>query len=229
MRVGRIFYALLLLLLVTAPALAANMPKRLSDIPIYPGAVRDPEREQLHWDYLGYLSDDVIFHDVRAYRIENTYVDDAAHFYLEFFQPALGWPDTDPYSLEPGESLGPWYDLGFWETTRIFQDQYELDTLIQDGKWIRQAFAQRPQWEEGKWLSAMSFYWEMVNDDYELLSFSLHLTDLGYDSLEKIDYKTTEIFIEMTVTELPDWEDWDDIDIDWEAIWNRDWDDDWDD
>jgi hypothetical protein len=101
--------------------------------------------------------------------------------------------------------------------------------LIQDGKWIRQAFAQRPQWEEGKWLSAMSFYWEMVNDDYELLSFSLHLTDLGYDSLEKIDYKTTEIFIEMTVTELPDWEDWDDIDIDWEAIWNRDWDDDWDD
>ena len=67
MRVGRIFYALLLLLLVTAPALAANMPKRLSDIPIYPGAVRDPEREQLHWDYLSYLSDDVIFHDVRAY------------------------------------------------------------------------------------------------------------------------------------------------------------------
>src|SRR5690554_3599588 len=158
MRVGRIFYALLLLLLVTAPALAANMPKRLSDIPIYPGAVRDPEREQLHWDYLSYLSYDVIFHDVRAYRIESTYVDDAAYFYLEFFQPELRWPDTDPYSLEPGESLGPWYDLDFWETTRIFQDQYELDTLIQDGKWIRQAFAQRPQWEEGKWLSAMSFY-----------------------------------------------------------------------
>jgi hypothetical protein len=38
----------------------------------------------------------------------------------------------------------------------------------------------------------------------------------------------------MTVTELPDWEDWDDIDIDWEALWNRnwddiEWDDDWDD
>ena len=225
MRMRKIVCTLLLLLVVTAPAFAANMPKRMSDIPIYPGAVRDPEREELHWKYLGYLPDDVVFHDVRAYKIENTYVDDLVPFYIEFFQPEEGWPDTDPYSLKPGESLGPWYGLDFWDTTRIFEDQYEFDTLIQDGKWIRQTFAKRPQWEEGKWLSGASFHWEMVNDDYELFSFALYLTDMGYDSLEKVDYKTTELFIEMPVTELPDWEDWDDIDIDWEAIWNQDWDD----
>ncbi|MDI9459812.1 MAG: hypothetical protein QM373_08880 [Bacillota bacterium] len=229
MRMRTIICMLLLLLVMTAPAFAVNMPTRLSEIPVYPGAVRDPESEQARLEYT-YVPDDVVFHALRVYRIEDTYVDDPARFYLDFFQPELGWPDTDPYTLEPGESLGPWHELGFWETPRIFENQYEFDTLIQDGKWIRQAFEKRPQWEEGKWLSGASFYWEMVNDDYELLSFALHLTDMGYDSREKVDHKTTELVIEMTVTELPDWEDWDDIDIDWEALWNRNWDDiEWDD
>ena len=72
----------------------------------------------------------------------------------------------------------------------------------------------------------MSFCWEMVNDDYELLSF-LHLTDLGYDSLEDRLQDYRDLYRDDG-DRAPGLGRLDDIDIDWEAIWNRDWDDDWD-
>ncbi len=45
MGIPRVGWALLLLFVLSAPVLAATLPERIEEIPIYPGAVRDREAE----------------------------------------------------------------------------------------------------------------------------------------------------------------------------------------
>jgi hypothetical protein len=201
-----------MLLILSVPLLAAPLPLSLEEITLYPGATRDQEAEQEYLDYM-YFSDDVIFHEVRMYRIE-TIIDDVARFYLEYLQPELGWPEEDAEDLEPEEIMGPWYDLGFYGP-QIFEHQYEYDTLIQDGKWIRTAFEGRPQWEKGKWLSNMSFQWVTRDEDGNLITHSIGVEDAGYDWRKRIDYKSTVLLLETTV-------------VQGDLMWDDDWDDDWD-
>ncbi len=232
MGIRRVVWTLILLLVFSSTVLAAELPTRLKDIPIYPGAVRDPELETEYLDYT-WVSEDVVFREVRAYRIDG-FIDDVARFYLDRFQPELGWPEEDPYFLDEGESLGPWYEPDFYSPS-IFEDQYDHDTLIYDGKWVRKAFAERPMWEENKWLAQVWIEWAMVNEDYELIDVSIMITDEGYDGNQRIDFKSTRLVIEMTVTDRGmmwdgDWdEEWDDDwfgNWDWMSDWNYEWDDD---
>lgn len=65
MRIGRIGWLVLLLCVSTSSALAARLPNRLDDIPVFPGAVRDPELEQVHRES-SYYDETVVFSDVRA-------------------------------------------------------------------------------------------------------------------------------------------------------------------
>ena len=97
MGIRRVVWTLILLLVFSSTVLAAELPTRLKDIPIYPGAVRDPELETEYLDYT-WVSEDVVFREVRAYRIDG-FIDDVARFYLDRFQPELGWPEEDPYFL----------------------------------------------------------------------------------------------------------------------------------
>lgn len=114
MRIGRIGWLVLLLCVSTSSALAARLPNRLDDIPVFPGAVRDPELEQVHRES-SYYDETVVFSDVRAYTV-NAIVDDVLRFYLDYTQATEGWPELDAADLEPGETLGPWYSSRFTHT-----------------------------------------------------------------------------------------------------------------
>jgi hypothetical protein len=234
MWVRRVGWLLLLLFVLTAPVLAETLPKRLEEIPIYPGAVRDKDLEKEYLDYV-YHTDRVVFHDYRAYRVE-TIIDDVAGFYLGYLEPELGWPEEDPYGLGPGQSMGPWYEPDFYWPD-LFEDQYEYNTLIRDGKWIRSAFEKRPQWEDGKWLAQMWFEWVVVEGG-NIITNSILVQDEGWDWRARVDFRATRICFETTVVEgygVDDWgfgwdDDWDDWDDDWDEGWLWDDDDDlgWD-
>ena len=213
---GWILLMLVMLLILSAPLLAANFPTSLDEIPLYPGAKRDQEAERDYLEYNEYYGNDLIFREVRMYKVE-AIIDDLAKFYLEYLQPKRGWPERDPEELEPGESMGPWYDPYFYQPV-IFEQQYEYDTLIQDGKWIRSAFEARPQWEgeEDLWLSNMGFQWVTKDEDNNLITHSIGLEDVGYDWRKRIDYRSTMLLLETTVSEG-------------DVMWLDDWDDDWDD
>jgi hypothetical protein len=215
MGIRKIVWTLILLLVFSAPVLATILPRSMEEIPIYPGAVRDQQLEEYYRDNT-YISEDVISREIRVYKVD-TIIDDVARYYLEYLQPEQGWPEEEPHHLAPGESLGPWYEPDFYRP-EIFEDQYEYDTLIQDGKWIRQAFGERPQWDNGQWLSQMWFQWIIVDEKGDLISHAVLVEDEGYDWRAQVDFKTTRLLLETTVFEG---------DMIWDDDWDQDWDNDW--
>ncbi len=85
MGIRRIGWTLLLLFVLSAPLLAATLPASVEEMPIYPGAVRDQDAERGYLDDV-YFSDDVIFSEARAYRVE-TMIDDVAGFTWNTLSP----------------------------------------------------------------------------------------------------------------------------------------------
>ncbi|MGE5527612.1 MAG: hypothetical protein ACM3X6_00520, partial [Patescibacteria group bacterium] len=194
--------ALILLLLSSFAFATAGPPRDLKEIPIYQGAARDTkaeeERREEFEEFNAGTRDSWRSYTVRVYRAK-ALIDDVCRFYLDKLGAKPGSPLDDPASLEPGEVYPPWYELDFWPES-IFEDQYERETLIQDGKWTKQAFAKRPQWKKGAWLCQAWIEWNVRLDNGDLAQYTVLLEDEGYDSRKKVDYRSTRIRIEILVT-----------------------------
>jgi len=223
-RIGRIGWFLLLLCVFASPALAARLPNRLDDIPVFPGAVRDPEVEELYRES-AYYDETVVFSDVRAYTVE-AIIDEVLRFYLEYTKATEGWPEVHAADVEPGETVGPWYSVSFYPDW-IFEHIVEYGRVMNDGNWIRQAFSQRPQWKPGEWLSGAAVYWDMKEEDETIVEVAIWIDDLGYDSQQRIDYRSTSIVMAVVVTDpnvfADDWEEMDEELGDWLKAWFKGW------
>jgi hypothetical protein len=181
---------------------AAGPPRSEKEIPVYPGAVRDQaaEKELLsqNSEYDPEIQKTWRSYTVRVYTVK-TVIDEVCNFYINKLGAKPGSPLEDPSSLKPGAVYSPWYELGFYGP-RIFEDQYEGNILIHDGKWVKSAFAKRPQWQKGAWLCQAWFGWNITLNNGDLARYSVLLEDVGYDSHKKIDFKTTRIRIEIMVS-----------------------------
>ena len=224
MRIGRIGWFLLLLCVFASPALAARLPNRLDDIPVFPGAVRDPEVEELYRES-AYYDETVVFSDGRAYTVE-AIIDEVLRFYLEYTKATEGWPEVHAADVEPGETVGPWYSVSFYPDW-IFEHIVEYGRVMNDGNWIRQAFSQRPQWKPGEWLSGAAVYWDMKEEDETIVEVAIWIDDLGYDSQQRIDYRSTSIVMAVVVTDpnvfADDWEEMDEELGGWLKAWFKGW------
>ncbi len=224
MRIGRIGWFLLLLCVFASPALAARLPNRLDDIPVFPGAVRDPEVEELYRES-AYYDETVVFSDVRAYTVE-AIIDEVLRFYLEYTKATEGWPEVHAADVEPGETVGPWYSVSFYPDW-IFEHIVEYGRVMNDGNWIRQAVSQRPQWKPGEWLSGAAVYWDMKEEDETIVEVAIWIDDLGYDSQQRIDYRSTSIVMAVVVTDpnvfADDWEEMDEELGGWLKAWFKGW------
>lgn len=208
-RIGRIGWLLLLLCLFSGSALAARLPNRLHGIPVFPEAVRDPEREQVHRESTHY-DETVVFSDVRVYTV-NAIVDYVMRFYLYFTKATEGWPGIDAADVEPGETVGPWYSVSFYPH-RIFEHIVEYGRVMNDGNWIRQAFSQRPQWKPSEWLAGGVVCWEMKEEDETIVEVTIWIDDMGYDWQQRIDYRSTSIVMDVVVTDPYMFaDDWDEL------------------
>ncbi len=190
-----------LLLLFSFSVLAAGPPRSEKEIPVYPGAVRDQaaEKELLSQrsEYGPEIQKTWRSYTVRVYTVK-TIIDEVCKFYISKLGAKPGTPVEDPASLKPGAVYSPWYELDFYGP-EIFEDQYERNTLIQDGKWVKSAFAKRPQWKKGAWLCQAWFEWNIVLNNGDLATYSVLLEDVGYDSRKKVDFLSTRIRIEILV------------------------------
>ncbi|HHT48088.1 MAG TPA: hypothetical protein GXZ98_02175 [Firmicutes bacterium] len=199
------------LLLFFLPLLIGAAPLNEKEIPVYPGAVRDPvAEEEIRRDYEEYRFDYWEMETIRVYTVK-ALIDDVCRYYIDQLKPEPGWAQKDPYALAPGEVDGPWYEVGFWHET-IFTTQYEYDTLLNDGEWVKDAFAKRPQWEKGSWLNSARFEWNAALPNGDPARYAVILDDVGFDSRERVDYRSTRIRIEVLVSPsleaIEEEEDW---------------------
>ncbi|MGI5854803.1 MAG: hypothetical protein ACOX8I_10860 [Bacillota bacterium] len=210
MKTRYIWVTILLLLALSSALVAAAVPDSIEKIPLYKGAERDYDAEdEIMEHYAEYGSEYEQIYEVRVYKVK-AIIDDVCKFYIDKLGAKPGTLPDDVYEiLEPGEVYAPWYEVEFYGD-KIFEDQYEYTTLIQDGKWIRSAFEKRPQWEKGKWLSQVWFEWYIMLDSGDLATYSVYLIDEGYDWKNKIDYRSTQIRIDVTITTSED-----DFDDEW--------------
>lgn len=208
---GHWFRLSFILLLLSLPLLIGAAPLNEKDIPVYPGAVRDQAaEEELRRDYEEFNYDHWELKSIRVYKVK-ALIDDVCRYYIDQLKAKPGQLVHDPYDLSPGEVDGPWYDVGFWHET-IFETQYEYDTLLNDGEWVKAAFAKRPQWEKGSWLCTASFEWNAGLPNGDVARYFVLLEDEGFDSRKKVDYRSTRIRIEVQVSPsleaIEEEEDW---------------------
>lgn len=222
MRMRWMGITVLLLLSIASVILAAGVPRSFKEIPLYAGAVRDLETEE---HFFGNLTDanpeNVRSHEQKVYRV-NTIIDDVFKFYIAkldatYRDYCTDYEDYEEFlelfeygELEPGAILAPRYATDFYADD-FFEDEYEYDMLIKDGKWLRSAFEGRPQWEKGRWLAGGGVEWLVCLDNGDLVTFNVGLLDVGYDSLKKIDYRSTWIVLDVLIEKSPDAmdEEWD--------------------
>jgi hypothetical protein len=196
----------LLLLLSSITVQAVAVPQSEKEIPVFAGSVRDKalETELIAQDKetAGEMQKTWRSNTMKVYKAK-TLINEVCKFYIGKLKAKEGMPTEDPGMLKPGMVITPWYELGYHDA-RIFEDQYERDLLIQDGKWIKSAFAKRPQWKKGFWLNQATFEWNAVLANGDMAQYTVILEDEGYDSRKKIDFKTTRIIIRILVTKSED-------------------------
>lgn len=196
----KVFLVATLVLFVCFTPTMASAPD-MGDIPLYKGAIRNRVAEEEILEY-AWGPENQRSYEVRVYEVE-ALIDDVCRFYID----TLGATEDLPDGIEYDEPYPAWYDLSFYNES-IFKNRYEHSDLIHDGAWTKAAFEKRPQWKQGKWLSDVWFEWREELENGDLATYLIGVIDLGYDSRRKVDFRSTQIRFDITVTASAD--NWDD-------------------
>lgn len=159
-----------------------RIPKSEKEVPVFPGAQRDlPAQEYALKDFLEIQQGQPIYDiQLSVYSI-NSPPDDITRFYIEKLGATEGFPVE-----EAGIDTKPWYELNYFSES-YYEDQYERDTKIWDGKWFRSALAKRKQWTSGYWLQYAYFEWTKKLDNGDLARISVDISDDdSFDTRAKI-------------------------------------------
>lgn len=201
MKIRLIWFAILILLL-SSWLMAAGAPLSEKDIPIYPGTVRNTaaEKELLsqNSEYDEEIQNTCRSNTIKLYTTK-AQINEVCKFYIDKLSAKPGAPVVDPGHLKPGAVIPPWFELGYYEPD-IFENQYERDTLIHDGKWVRSIFAKRPQWKKDAWLSSAWFEWNVLLNNGDMAQYTVSVEDEGFDARKKLDFNATRITIQILVT-----------------------------
>lgn len=195
MKTSSLLLAVLCLLLFSS-SYAQNVPKAEKDIPIYPGAVIDIEaQKQAQKDYQEiHEGQSVGSYSVKVYYV-SAVPDDVCRFYINKLGAKEGFPEDGS-----GETK-PWYEVNYFPSS-WFDDQYEGNIKIHDGKWLKSALMKRKQWAPGEWLQGAYFEWEIALNNGDMVRFSIDIIDDdSFDTRAKKVSDRTQITITSQVEE----------------------------
>lgn len=173
----RFFPTAILLLSFFAAAYGQSIPRAWQEIPIFPGASIDQEaQKQTIKDYQEIHAGEPIrdLH-INVYTVR-TVPDDVCRFYIEKLGAIDEFPEDDSWSSGSVSETKPWYEAGYFQNS-WFEEQYEGDIKIWDGKWFKSALSKRQQWIDGEWLQGAYFEWTIILDNGDLARFSIDLID----------------------------------------------------
>lgn len=189
------------LLLTAVPAIAgADIPRKISDIPIYADANRDTAAEAEYKAQMeGEEDSESGRHEiVRIYTVASA-PEPVARFYIKELKAIAGMPEITQEPT-PGTVIAPWYELEFYNQ-QDFENQYEYDTLIYDGKWVKSCLEKRESWLPGQWLVQANVMWEVYTADGERTEYLVGIEDMSVDNQKHSFIPRTRIFIQVVTEE----------------------------
>ena len=181
---GSVLLWLLFLSVSSVSRLAAQVPKSEKEIPVYPGAVRDMNKESsLKSEMGGEMSPNVRSGVLKVY-MAGASAEEVFKFYLQKISAKEGVPDTDPRGLQRGAVSQASYQI-FYYTDENFAD-YEGHP----GTWIKQSLVKnRKPYAPGKWITGGYINWYKKESNDDLTTFYINIDDESFgDSPRK--YKT---------------------------------------
>jgi hypothetical protein len=127
--------------------------------------------------------------------LAGTIPDEVCKFYIEKLRAKEGFPEDH----NPEMKTNPWYELSYFDSS-WFEDQYEGNIKIQDGKWFKAALSKRKQWEQGEWLQGAYFEWTVILDNGDWVRHFVDIIDdNSFDSRAKtVNDKTMITIVSQT-------------------------------
>lgn len=197
---GWLLIILLLMSFVSAGELLAGPPQTIEGIPLFPGVVRDnAAEERLKELNEGYAEDviDRFYSEITRIYTVNTVPEEVCRYYIKELNAIKGAVE-DPGPLEPGLVVGPWYEMEYFEDD-AFEDQYEYDMLIYNGKWVKSCLSKRETWDNGKWILGTGFEWNIILENGDMGRYSIYVEDDSFDFYNKTFQERTRITISVII------------------------------
>jgi hypothetical protein len=183
-------------LLIFNPGYGQNIPYLAKDIPLFPDVIPNmEEQKQSLEDYREiFAGESLIDLHVSVYSVM-TVPDDVCLFYIEKLGATEGFPEDNTDFQNPQKNTKPWFEVGIFDPN-WFEDQYEGDIKIHDGKWFKAELQKRKQWENGEWLQGAYFEWtvKLSNGDWARHFIDI-IDDNSFDSRKKTVTDKTMITI----------------------------------
>lgn len=190
------YLCLITFLFICITSKGQNIPCTANEIPLFPGAVQNKEAsKQSLKDYQEIFAGESLSDlHVSVYSVMNV-PDDVCLFYIEKLGAKEGFPEDNTDFQNPQKNTNPWYEVSTFDES-WFEDQFEGDIKIHDGKWFKAALSIRKQWVDGEWLQGAYFEWTVkLNNGNWARYFIDIMDDDSFDSRAKTVTNKTKITI----------------------------------
>jgi hypothetical protein len=187
---------MIILLFLCVAIYGQNIPRSQDEIPVFPGSVRNLEAQKQAFKDYKEISTGESLRDLQvSVYSAKTVPDEVCQFYIEKLGANEGFPEVNSDAQDQEMNTSPWYEVGYFDQS-WFEDQYEGNIKIQDGKWLKEALSKRKQWKQGEWLQSAYFEWTVMLDNGDLVRHFVDiLDDNSYDSRAKTVNNKTMITI----------------------------------
>jgi hypothetical protein len=177
-------------------------PKSANEIPVFPGAVRNADREselrgQMGWEDAPSLRNAALY-------VYNTGAssEEVFGFYLQKTGGREGVMDLDPSQMKPGAISPVLYEIEYYRD-EDFEDYPIEQGVTHRGVLMKQKLIQnRKPHQPGKWIIEARFNWYHMKGNGDLADFYVIVHDESFDIAPPEQYKTrTEVQIQATTTQ----------------------------
>ncbi|OQB50055.1 MAG: hypothetical protein BWY02_00864 [bacterium ADurb.Bin157] len=173
----KILITVFIMLVFSFSILTAQNPTTFNAIEVFPGAKIDPEKSKYEKELFDEIYSDsatIKDKDIKVF-VTDAPVDEVA-----------GWFNKKLKAVD--------YNADYYDDNE-FEMQYERDTLIYDGQWVKKSISDRKKSSNGKVMMSANYMWEITNEDDERSEFTIFVDDASFDYENKKYKQKTSIKI----------------------------------
>lgn len=177
---------------------AGVTPKSEKEIPVPSGSSRNANKESASKSQMGWESNPNLRNaTLKVYNVKAP-AEEVFNYYKQTIGGKEGSVDIDPRGIERGSVSQVWYEIEYY-TDEDFRD-YEIELGVKHpGAWMKQKLVEnRKPHKAGQWIKEAKFNWYSKENDDDLTTFYVIISDNSFESASP-KYKTnTNIEIQVT-------------------------------